>query len=131
MAARWFIPMLHEIIQVNMNTMRLEIHRADNQSLVTKDRLRMDVRAEFYIRVKPTMEDVIAAAQSLGRRTMNPDSLKGLVEGKFVNALRVVAAEMNMDELHQNRGEFVRRIQDEVGDGLTKKRAGAGIGFSQ
>ncbi len=114
------IPMLHEIIQVNMNTMRMEIHRANNQSLVTKDRLRMDVRAEFYIRVKPTIEDVTAAAQSLGRRTMNIESLKDLVEGKFINALRVVAAEMKMDELHQNRGEFVKRVQDEVGDGLTK-----------
>jgi len=114
------IPTLHEIIQVNMNTMRLEIRRDGNQSLVTKDRLRMDVQAEFYIRVKPTLEDITLAAQTLGRRTMNPDALKGLVEGKFVNALRVIAAEMNMDELHQNRGEFVRRVQEEVGDGLAK-----------
>ena len=114
------IPTLHEIIQVNMNTLRLEIRREHSQSLVTKDRLRMDVQAEFYIRVKPTVEAITTAAQTLGRRTLNPDALKGLVEGKFVNALRVVAAEMNMDELHQNRGEFVRRVQEEVGEGLVK-----------
>lgn len=114
------IPTLHEIIQVNMNTMRLEIRRDGSQSLVTMDRLRMDVQAEFYIRVKPTLEDITLAAQTLGRRTMNPDALKGLVEGKFVNALRVIAAEMKMDELHQNRGEFVRRVQEEVADGLAK-----------
>jgi uncharacterized membrane protein YqiK len=114
------IPTLHEIIQVNMNTMRLEIRRDNNQSLVTKDRLRMDVQAEFYIRVKPTMEDIVTAAQTLGRRTMNSDALKSLVEGKFINALRVVAAEMNMDELHQNRGKFVQRVQEALGDGLVK-----------
>ena len=114
------IPTLHEIIQVNMNTMRLEIRRDGSQSLVTMDRLRMDVQAEFYIRVKPTLEDITLAAQTLGRRTMNPDALKGLVEGKFVNALRIVAAEMNMDELHQNRGEFVHRVQEKVADGLAK-----------
>ncbi len=113
-------PMLHEVIQVNMNTLRLEIIRENNHALITQDRLRADVQAEFYIRVKPSLEDIATAAQSLGRRTTNPDALKELVDGKFVNALRVVAAEMSMDELHQNRGEFVRRVQEQVGDGLSK-----------
>ena len=113
-------PMLHEVIQVNMNTLRMEIVREKNQSLITQDRLRADVKAEFYIRVKPTLDDIVAAAQSFGRRTTNSDALKELVEGKFVSALRVVAAEMSMDELHQNRGEFVRRVQDQLGDGLSK-----------
>jgi uncharacterized membrane protein YqiK len=112
--------MLHEVIQVNMNTIRLEVIRANQQALITKDRLRMDVQAEFYVRVKPTLDDIAAAAQTLGRRTMNPDALKELVEGKFVNALRAVAAEMNMDDLHQNRGEFVKRVQESVGEGLSK-----------
>ena len=113
-------PVLHEVTPVNMNTMRLDVIRATNQALITKDRMRMDVQAEFYVRVRPTLEDIAMAAQTLGRRTMNPDALKTLVEGKFVNSLRSVAAEMNMDELHQNRAEFVRRVQDTVGDGLSK-----------
>ena len=69
-------PVLHEVIQVNMNTLRLEVTRANNQALITKDRLRMDVQAEFYVRVKPSLSDIAAAAQTLGRRTMNPDALK-------------------------------------------------------
>lgn len=113
-------PVLHEVIPVNMNTMRLDVARSNNQALVTKDRMRMDVQAEFYVRVKPDSENIAMAAQTLGRRTTNVDSLKSLVEGKFVNALRAVAAEMNMDELHQNRVEFVRRVQEAVGDGLSK-----------
>jgi uncharacterized membrane protein YqiK len=113
-------PVLHEIIQVNMNTLRLEVTRSNQQALITKDRLRMDVQAEFYVRVRPTLDDIASAAQTLGRRTMNPDALKELVEGKFVNALRNVAADMVMDELHQNRSEFVKRVQEEIGDGLSK-----------
>jgi uncharacterized membrane protein YqiK len=113
-------PVLHEVIQVNMNTIRLEVARANQQALITKDRLRMDVQAEFYVRVKPTLNDIAAAAQTLGRRTMNPDALKELVEGKFVNALRAVAAELNMDDLHQNRSEFVKQVQESVGEGLSK-----------
>ena len=44
-------PVLHEIIPVNMNTIRLEVQRADQQALITKDRMRVDVQAEFYVRV--------------------------------------------------------------------------------
>jgi uncharacterized membrane protein YqiK len=113
------IPTLHEIIQVNMNTIRLEITRSNNHALITKDRMRMDVQAEFYVRVKPTIEDVALAAQTLGRRTMNPDALKELIEGKFVNVLRAVAAELDMDELHQNRREFVKTVGEALSDDLS------------
>ena len=39
---------------------------------------------------------------------MQPEQLKELVEGKFVDALRTVAAEMTMEELHEQRGDFVQ-----------------------
>ncbi|MEX0742458.1 MAG: SPFH domain-containing protein, partial [Phycisphaeraceae bacterium] len=97
-------PVLHEVIQVNMNTLRLEVWRGGDQgALITRDRMRVDVRAEFYVRVKPTSEAIADAAQTLGQRTMNPEALKDLVEGKFVDALRAVAAGMTMEELHENR----------------------------
>jgi len=113
-------PVLHEVIPVNMNTLRLDVVRNNNNALITKDRMRMDVQAEFYVRVKHSVEDIAIAAQTLGRRTTNLDSLKNLLEGKFVNALREVAAEMKMDELHQHRADFVQRVKSAVEDGLSK-----------
>jgi uncharacterized membrane protein YqiK len=59
------------------------------------------------------------AAQTLGRRTMEPDGLKDLVEGKFVDALRSIAAEMTMEEMHEKRGEYVKRVRAAVADALT------------
>ena len=96
------LPVLHEIIPVNMNTLRLEVRRADDQALITRDRMRVDVMAEFYVRVKPTADSIATAAQTLGQKTMSPNELKNLVEGKFVDSLRAVAAEMAMEELHEN-----------------------------
>ena len=87
------LPVLHEMIPVNMNTLRLEVVRTAEAALITKDRMRVDVQAEFYVRVQPTAESIANAAQTLGRRTMEPQALKELVEGKFVDALRAVAAE--------------------------------------
>lgn len=114
------LPVLHETIPVNMNTLRLEVRRANEQALITKDRMRVDVQAEFYVRVKPTNESIANAAQTLGKRTINPNLLKELVEGKFVDALRAVAAEMAMEELHEQRVEFVQKVQAAVSEDLLK-----------
>jgi len=94
------LPILQETIPVNMNTLRLEVRRANDAALITRDRMRVDVLAEFYVRVQPTVDSIANAAQTLGTRTMKPGALKELVEGKFVDALRAVAAEMAMIELH-------------------------------
>jgi len=114
------LPVMHEIIPVNMNTLRLEVNRSNDQALITRDRMRVDVLAEFYVRVKPTEESIANAAQTLGMRTMQPDTLKELVEGKFVDALRAVAAEMAMTELHEKRVDFVQKVQQVVSEDLLK-----------
>ena len=113
-------PVLHEVIPVNMNTLRLAVNRANDQALITRDRMRVDVLAEFYVRVQPTAESIANAAQTLGIRTMEPASLKELVEGKFVDALRAVAAEMAMTELHEQRVSFVQKVQQVVSEDLLK-----------
>src|SRR5690554_5087784 len=85
------LPVLHETMPVNMNTVRLAVERKNMDALITLDRLRIDVKAEFYVRVRPDAGAIAMAAQTLGLRTMHPDQLKDLVEGKFVDALRSVA----------------------------------------
>ena len=114
------LPIVHDVIPVNMNTLRLEVSRGREKALITKDRMRVDVIAEFYVRVAAQPEAVAAAAQTLGLRTMEPEQLKELVEGKFVDALRTAAAEMTMEELHEKRGSYVRRVRDAVAEDLTK-----------
>ena len=114
------LPIVHDVIPVNMNTLRLEVSRGRDKALITKDRMRVDVIAEFYVRVAAKPDAVAAAAQTLGLRTMEPEQLKELVEGKFVDALRTAAAEMTMEELHEKRGSYVKRVREAVAGDLTK-----------
>ncbi len=108
------LPIVHEITPVNMNTLRLEVRRGRESALITKNRMRVDVVAEFYVRVKAEADAVATAAGTLGRRTLQPDGLKELVEGKFIDALRSVAAESTMEEMHEKRGDYVKRVQQVV-----------------
>ena len=114
------IPYFHEISRVNMQTLRLEIHRAGEAALITKDRLRVDVGVEFYVSVKPEEESIARATQTLGRRTFHADQLLELIEGKLVDALRSVSARMTMDELHESRGAFVAEVGENLTDSLAR-----------
>lgn len=114
------LPIIHDVIPVNMNTLRLEVRRGRESALITKNRMRIDVVAEFYVRVQPTPDSIANAAQTLGQRTMQPEALRELLEGKFVDALRSVAAEMTMDEMHEKRGEYVKRVRGAVAEDLLK-----------
>ena len=108
------LPIVHEVVPVNMNTLRLEVSRGRDKALITKDRMRVDVVSEFYVRVQAATAAIASAAQTLGQRTLEPETLKELVEGKFVDALRTVAAEMTMEEMHEKRGEYVKRVKGVV-----------------
>jgi len=114
------LPVLHQIILVNLNTLKLVVTKKDNDGLITNDRMRVDVVAEFYLRVKPDAEAIANAAQTLGERTCNPERLRELMEGKFVDALRAVAAEMTMEQLHEMRADFMQRVQSNVAEELNK-----------
>lgn len=114
------LPIFHEIIPVNMNTLKLEVSRREEQSLIALDRMRVDVAAAFFVRVKQLAESVSTAAQTLGRKTMAPNELKVLVEDKFVDALRATAATMTMKELQDKRREFVQAVQNAVAEDLEK-----------
>lgn len=114
------IPYFHEITRVNMQTIRMPVARNGESALITKDRMRVDVGAEFYASVIPEAEAITRAAQTLGKRLFQPDQLKSLIDGMMVDALRAVAAQMTMDELHENRAAFVAQVHDALKDNLSR-----------
>lgn len=114
------IPYFHNVSRVNMQTLRLEVRRIGESSLITKDRLRVDVGAEFYVSVDPTEDAISRASQTLGDRTFNADRLRELIEGKLIDALRSVAARMTMDELHEQRAEFVSQVTAQLSEPLLR-----------
>lgn len=108
------LPVVHEVIPVSLQTMRLDVERSGPNALITGDNLRADVEAEFYIKVQKRVEDVIAAATSLGERSVQSESVKALVFQKLVSALRTVAATRPLDELHTKRDDFAQAVQQIV-----------------
>lgn len=106
------IPVLHELMQVRLTTVKLEVSRLNKDALITLDKLRVDVVGLFHIKVKPDATSIAAAAQTLGDSVNSPDAVKSLLDGKLVSALRSVAATMTMEHLHANRADFIQKVQE-------------------
>ena len=118
------VPVLHQVIPVALETMRLNVERRGPHALITKDNLRVDLSAEFYIKVQANSDDILQAARSLGGRSVQPDAVSELVQEKLVSALRTVAATKDLHELHSKRDEFATAVQqivthDLASNGLT------------
>jgi len=114
------LPFIHDYTPVNMNVLPMGITRAKQDAVITRDRMRVDIEADFYVRVQPTREAVSIAAATLGRRTLEPGQLHALLSGKFVSAIRSVAAEMNMEQMHEQRGEYVARLKAAAAEALAQ-----------
>ena len=112
------LPIIHNITSVGMKTLCIEVQRNGNKSFITKNRMRAEVTAEFYVRVAPTNDSVSIAAQTLGSRTLEPDSLKELVQGRFVDGLGVVAAKMSLDEIQENRSDYIKKVASHVEEAI-------------
>jgi flotillin len=122
------IPVVHQIVRISLETLRLEVGREGPDALITSDKLRADVKAEFYVRVQPDEESIRAAARSLGERMGVAANVRALVEDKLVSALRTVAATKGLEELNIERDKFMEQVTqivtpDLAHNGLTLETA--------
>jgi len=114
------IPVLHDVTPVNMTVLRIEVERRETRALITKNRMRVDVIAEFFVKVGSSREAVGIAAQTLGRLTLQPEGARELLEGRFASALRTVAAQMTLEQMHEQRQDYAHRVKTVALEGLAQ-----------
>ena len=108
------VPMFHRITEVNLRTMKLGVNPHGPNALITHDNLRSDILAQFYIRVQADTEHILNAARSLGDNSVNAENVENLVSEKLVSALRAIASQMDLFEIHTKRDEFAERVKEHV-----------------
>ena len=114
----WVNTIIHEIKEISLNTMRIEVIREGPEALITYDFNRGDVEVVFYLKVEPNQTDILRAAQALGDKSMTPETVRELIEPKLEGALRSVAAESDIQDLLQKRQEFADKVQLTCGEDL-------------
>jgi flotillin len=105
------LPFLHRVDEINMRTQKLDVKRTGEKSLITEDRMRVDVEMEFQARVIPTAQGVATAAQAYGARVLRSEDLSALLSGRFIDALQATAATYTLDAIHEKRGAFTQAVR--------------------
>ncbi len=103
------LPFLHQVELVDMRTAYMELLLEKNDSILTEDRMRVDLNVAFHVRVIPSIEGIATASQTVGVRSLNPERLTDFLKGRFIDALQSVVAQHTMDNLHENRAQFVAK----------------------
>jgi flotillin len=121
------LPVVHQTVMVSLETIKLEVNRVGADALITSDKLRADIKAEFFVRIQPTDEDIESAARSLGDKVSEINTNRGvnykdgvisLLEDKLVSALRTSAACKTLEQLNSERNEFLKEVTQLVTDDL-------------
>lgn len=119
------LPVIHQIVRVSLETIRVEVKREASDALITNDKLRADIKAEFFVRIEPKDESIQAAARSLGEKMNDAGNANRghavgtLIEDKLVSALRTAAARKTLEQLNSERDEFLKEVQGFVESDLT------------
>ena len=113
------VPVLHIVEMMDISVKRIEIDRSGVDGLICKDNIRADIKVAFFVRVNKEVEDVKRVANFLGcKRASDLDSLRGVFEPKFSEALKTVGKQFDFVELYNSREEFRDKILEAIGSDL-------------
>ncbi len=108
-------PVLHDSLIINMNVIKLTVEREKRDAYITKNKLRVDLIAEFSIRVTPEPRAISLAGQTLGEKTVNIKELQDQLEASCAEALREATAKMDIQGLHDDNDQVNDIVEEALG----------------
>lgn len=94
------LPLMQQAELMDITLTRLVIDCRGNNALTCKDGTRIDVKAAFFVRVKPTAEAIKKVARLIGiKEASDGETLHQLFGPRFIEALKSVSQEHGFAEL--------------------------------
>lgn len=114
-----YFPVFHRLEEMDISLKRIEIDRTARGGLICKDNMRADIKVAFFVRVNPTVEDVVRVATSVGcKRASSEEEIRNLFDAKFSEALKTVGKQFDFISLYEDRDKFRDEILKVIGTDL-------------
>lgn len=113
------VPFIHELVRVSLQTVRIDVKREGAEALITHDKLRADIHAQFFVRVSASESAILQASRSVGDAVDFTDAVRRLVEDKLVSSLRSAAATKTLEDLNSERKAFLDQVTEILQHDLT------------
>jgi uncharacterized membrane protein YqiK len=113
------IPVLHRLEEMDITLKTITISRMGSEGLICKDNVRADIKVAFFIRVNREFADATKVALNIGcERASKIETLEGLFDAKFSEALKTVGKQFDFVNLYDARDDFRKEILTLIGRNL-------------
>ena len=104
------LPLVQKAEAVDITLTRLVIDQRGKNALICRDGTHINVKAAFFVRVKPTSEDIGKVVQTLGvKGASDVQVLHDVFSGRFIETLKKVSGKYDFTEL-SNREFFKQQV---------------------
>ncbi|MGJ8683823.1 MAG: SPFH domain-containing protein [Nonlabens sp.] len=115
----YIIPSFHTYEILDLSSKSIRVKLLDDNNLITRDDLRIDIKASFMMRIKYELEQIKRVSETIGAtNASNSEHLKELFSSKFIEALKTVARKYEFKELLDSRSAFRDNVIDIIGTDL-------------
>ena len=127
----WPLRQRYEWMDISVHQIQLRLGGPDGVSC--KDCIRADVKATYLIQVRPSPQDIVRVAQTIGvSRASDPAALGLLFDPKLTEALKIAFRKWDFEEITQNLEQIRSHSLELVGEDLCGfQLAGLSIHFEQ
>ena len=115
----WVFPYFHQLDSVDLAVKCVTVEISGERPVRTRDEIPSRLKAVFFLRVNPTLEDVMNVASFLGTHAASDaGALSELFVPKFSDILYRVAGQLTFDEIQRDREAFVNQVLKTIGADL-------------
>ncbi|MBD2100721.1 flotillin family protein [Leptolyngbya sp. FACHB-261] len=115
------LPGFHELTRVPLREISVDVERTGKLAVRTKDYLRADMRATFFVYINASEGDVLTAAARLSQSNrITPENIKNAIEKKADDAIRAAAKKKSLSEIDSDKLGFAQEVLDLIQPDLEK-----------
>jgi uncharacterized membrane protein YqiK len=114
-----FIPILHRLEQMDITAKKIELRHFGDKALRTKDGVYLDAQVGIVLRIEPTTESILYAAQTHGAlNASNQAQIEKLFCDRFEEGLVASVRQFNWNEIDASLEPLKEEYFERICDGL-------------
>lgn len=84
--------------------------------MISKDGKKIDVKADFIIRINPTIESIERVMMTIGIDQANShEEVEKMFVNKFIESLKTTSSKFEAETIHQHLPKFKMYVIEEIG----------------
>ncbi len=113
------LPLFQEVTWVKLGVQKVDIAIDHNDCFFTKDKIHIDMKCSFYLKVEAEIGQILAAARTIGVKFFDKNEFSKLLAPKLKSAIKNVINTVDFEEISCKSAEFEEVLNDTLSGFMT------------